>query len=391
MITIDALLIELFQQGIEKLSSNIPARDKKILMSLSRQIISGNFLTENQSKLLTKILKENIEHLSTVDSAKLAALEVPTWSQSFRVINQVRKIFINKESERLVIEFTYNKRLRQLISDLSKQLEGQLISLGTKQYSVPLTEKNIYNLVNAFKPHGFVIDPTVMGFYEDISNFIKSNTNQFDVFSLTNEKLLTSIKTDITEISENNIILLNDRRLRFQYSIFSKDPEVSLKNSLANRPNTRVWINSKTTPLTDLIQAIQQLDRFPLLVVFNGHESKECLQHLKNLTTALQDNNIVADTGIYFRFDNISDSNKVFNNTVSQLGYNCVLGDQTKIAGIANNKLPKFLLKSTWYPRSVITFSNSFKNNKTSIYCDAVDLIVYYNEKQPLGGADAIV
>ena len=34
---------------------------------------------------------------------------------------------------------------------------------------------------------------------------------------------------------------------------------------------------------------------------------------------------------------------------------------------------------------------HNFKNNKTSVYCDAVDLIVYYNDKRPLGGADAIV
>ena len=66
--------------------------------------------------------------------------------------------------------------------------------------------------------------------------------------------------------------------------------------------------------------------------------------------------------------------------------YNSLLAQETKIAGIANNKLPKFLIKSKWYPKTVISFSNHFKNNKTSVYCDAVDLIVYYSDRQPLEG-----
>ena len=391
MITTDVLLIELFQQGIEKLSGGIPGRDKKILISLARQIISGNFLTENQSNLLVKILKENVQHLSTVDTNRLSAIESPTWTKQFRVIDQVRRIYINKDAEKLLVEFTYSKKLRQLIGELNKQLEGQMAAIGSKQYTIPLTEKNIYNVVNTFKPYGFNIDDTVMGFYNDISKFLKSNNTQFDIFSMTNEKLLMAVKSEVTDISDDNLVLLNDRRLKFQYSIYSKDSEVSLKNSLANRPSTRVWIDSKTTTLNDLISALKDLNRLPMLVIFNGHESKECLQNLKRLSTSLNNNSIESNIGIYFRFDNVNDNNKEFNNTVSQLEYNSVLGEHTAIAGIANNKLPKFLLKSSWYPKSVITFSNSFKNNKTATYCDAVDLIVYYNEKQPLGGADAIV
>ena len=97
------------------------------------------------------------------------------------------------------------------------------------------------------------------------------------------------------------------------------------------------------------------------------------------------------NVGIYFRFDSAGDSNKDFNATISNLGYNAKLDKHTLVAGIANNKLPKFMLKNGWYPNSVISFSNNFKGNKTSVYCNAVDLIVYYNDKRPLGGADAIM
>jgi hypothetical protein len=391
MITVDTLLIELFRQGIETLNSEIQPRDKKVLISLARQINSGHFLTENQSKLLVKILKENSTHIFHPTSENLAVIETPTWSQPFRVLEQVRKIFLTKENEgRILVEFTYNKRLRQHITDLNKIIDGQMLSLNTKQYSLPLTEKNIYQIVKMFQSQGFVIDQAIMRFYEEISEIYEKSTTQFNVFNLTNEKLSASIKQDVVNISEDNLILLNDRRMKFQYSIFPKNPEISLKNSLANRPSTRVWIDSTTTSLDDLIAALKDLNRLPVLCIFNGHDSKECLQNLKNLSISLK-NTSTDSVGIYFRFDSVSESNKEFNLKISQLDYNIKLDSTTQIAGIANNKLPKFMLKNGWYPMSVITFSNNFKSNKTSVYCDAVDLIVYYTDKRPLGGVDALV
>jgi hypothetical protein len=392
MITTDALLIELFQQGIEKLGSQIPNRDKKILISLSKQITAGHFLTENQSKLLIKIFVENLEFINSAVANSRSSIELPTWSQSFRVIEQVRKIFIAKDDNgRILVEFTYNKRLRQQISDLNKSIEGQMLAVNSKQYSIPLTEKNLHLVVNAFKNQGFEIDHILMEFYGEISEILKTTNTQFNVFSLTDKKLETAIFNEVGAITEDNLILLNDRRQKFQYSIFQKNPEISLKNSLANRPGTRVWIDSTRTPLDDVVGALAELNRLPLLVIFNGHESKECLKNLEKLAISLKNCGVAPNAGIYFRFDNISEHNKNFNNLVSQLEYNAQLNDTTLVAGIANNKLPKFLLKSKWYPKSVISFSNNFKANKTSVYCDAVDLIVYYNDKRPLGGADAIV
>jgi len=391
MITVDTLLIELFRQGIETLSSQIANRDKKVLISLARQITSGQFLTENQSKLLIKILKENQQHIFDPTSTTRTIIDNPTWTQPFRVIEQVRKIFLAKDHDgRIIVEFTHNKRLRQQITDIWKVIEGQVLSLNAKQYSIPLTEKNIYQVVSSFVPHGFTIDPVVMKFYEEISEIFLTNLNQFEVFNLSNEKLITAVHADVGQISDDNLIMLNDRRLKFQYTIFPKHPEISLKNSLANRPVPRVWIDSSTTSLDDLVPALHELNRLPILFVFNGHESKECLQNLKKLEKSLK-NSGLDNIGIYFRFDSSSDSNREFNSLISQLNYNSKLNQQTQVAGIANNKLPKFMLKNGWYPASVVSFSNNFKSNKTSVYCDAVDLIVYYNDKCPLGGVDAIV
>jgi hypothetical protein len=388
MTTIDSILTELYQLGIDKLDNQIPKRDKKILISLAKQISIGQFLTENQSALLLKILRENKEFIPLPHKE---IIDTPTWSRPFRIIEQFRRIGMTKDHDgKLLVEFTYNKRLRQQISELSKQLDGQLLSLNSKQYSVPLTEKNLYHIVRTFKNQHFEIDPIIMEFYEEISKILSTDEDMFDIFHLQNKNIVNAVTTEIGEIAPENTLLLNDRRHRFQYSIFPKNPEISLENSLANRPSSKVWIDSTTTTITEVITALQKLNRLPVLLVFNGHDSKECLQNLKKVANSLK-NNIDSNVGIYFRFDNITESNKDFNQAISQLNYNTQLSEKVVVAGIANNKLPKFLIKSSWYPMSVITFTNNFKSNKTSVYCDAVDLIVYYNDKRPLGGVDAIV
>jgi len=392
MTTVDKLLIELYHQGIDQLDAAIPTRDKKILISLSKQIISGRFLTENQSNLLVKILKENLQFILSNNSDAAVLLDTPRWSQQFRVLAQVRKIYLSKsDNGQILVEFTYNKRLRQLITDINKLIEGQLLSVSSTQYSIPLTEKNIFTVVKTFKSSNFEIDSILMKFYEEIVEILKKPNAQFEVFNITNEKIISSIKNEIGDITEENITLLNDRSHRFQYSIFQKNPEKSVANALANRKSTRVWIDSTATQLGDVIDSLASLKRFPLLIILDGHNSSDSLQNIKKLENSLKNVNFDNQVGIYFRFDNATGSNKEFNGAISELKYNTPLTEHTMVAGIANNKLPKFMISSNWRPKSVISFSNNFKNNKTSMYCDDVDLIVYYNDKCPLGGIDAVM
>lgn len=393
MVTVDKFLWRLCQHHKEFLTDDWPTKDRKILVSLSKQIQSGNFLTENQGKLVVKILKENWDKVSVVPDAELSLVDSPCWSEPFRVIEQLRKISISSEEyPKILVEFTYNKRIRQSINDLNKVAQGQVVCANPRQYHVPLTEQNIYNVVRHFKSDGFEFDEKIMDFYHEIDEILQSGKNPVEVFSLTNEKLISKIKNDIGEVSQDNVLLLNDRRFRYQYQISPKNPENSLKNAIANRSSTKVWIDPKKYDLAAVIEAMEELNRLPLLVVFNGHDSKECLKNLENLTKSSKKIGAEQSTGIYFRFDNHTDGDKQFNMFIQSNQLNIKLSPTTLVAGIANNKLPKFMVKGTWYPQSVITFSNNFKNNKSSYYCDSVDLIVYYNDKQPLGGdVDAIM
>ena len=140
----------------------------------------------------------------------------------------------------------------------------------------------------------------------------------------------------------------------------------------------------------ELIKSLKELNRLPVLVIFEGHDPKVNKLTLDLLQTALEKNEITDNVGIYFRFGNVADTSG-FNETISTLKYNSLLTEQTNLAGIANTKLPKFMIKSEWKPQSVISFTTSFRNNKSSVYCNDVDLIVYYTDKQPLHGGVSVI
>ena len=115
MPTVDKFLSYLCYNHKETLTTHWSQRDKKVLVSLNKQIQSGNFLTENQGKLLLKILKENWAVVTATITADISLIEDPQWSEPFRVIDQLRKIFISmEENPKIVVEFTYNK-LRLLL------------------------------------------------------------------------------------------------------------------------------------------------------------------------------------------------------------------------------------------------------------------------------------
>lgn len=385
MITIDNLLLKFYKSGVENLDSNIPVRDKKILNSLSRQINSGNFLTENQAKLLVKIFSENETYLEKEFPGLNAILSLPTWSQPFRKIEQVRNIFLSKDYDTsIVLEFTHNKRLKEVFAVLQRSIQGQVISLSSRQYAIPLTEKNVYLLVNTFRAHNFNIEESILRFYDEISEFLKNKESKFDIFSTENNKLVSQVKKDIGEIREDNLLLLHDRKIRYQYTISPIFKENTLTSSIVNRTLPKIYINKSEHSLNSLIKSLVELQRLPLLVVFDGHSSKDDLVNLINLRKALEDNLITNGIGVYFRFDNGQTSNKIFNSMIGDLNYNCQLDKDTNVVGISNSKMPKFMLKSDWYPKSVISFTSSFRNNKTVTYCDSVDLIVYYTDRQPL-------
>jgi hypothetical protein len=382
MQTIDGVLPHL-NQNIKLIEPLIPKKDKRIIVSLAKQLQSGVFLTENQGKLLVKILNENISVVQPLLQNIKQTLSSNTWSKEFRVIQKVRKISIDPLSpDRFFVEFNFNTRLKDKLVKNYALIEGQVSTKGTINYFL-LTENNIFLLVSLFINDGFEIDEKIMDFYRNIVEIKTSTKSPFDIFSTSNEKLKKAATEDVKILTRENLLLLQDRKIRYQYEISEQIEKKTLTEKIAHRANRRIYINPQEIPFVELVRSLVELNRFPLMLVFEGSSSEKDKNVLTLIENAVSELALTRDIGVYFRYDKEADS-AGFNQEIAKLSYNKNLSGTTVIAGITNTKLPKFMIKTGWKPQTVVTFTNSFRANRTSVYCTDVDLVVYYTGTQPL-------
>ena len=396
MLTIDNILLTIEQHGIDKLNSSVPVKDRRILKNLVRMIQMPAFITESQGRLLIKILQENMEALHFIGSELIPSLKNPSWSKSFKTVEIVKQISIIKNSagESFIdIECSFNKEIKKSLTTITRNIEGSAftVTLG-RRTSFLLTEKNLYNIVKEFDKHDFDKSEQVIKLYNDVCSLDLSGTkSSLDIHKTANVKLKNRLVKNIGVIDSSNMLLLEDRKIEFQYTVKGNLDDGSLANKIAKRTNNKIFINSSEYTLLDVAQAIRQLRKMPALCIFDEYDASASVKNLKIVKTVVDTVDPTINVGAYFRFNNSGDGEQ-FNKLVSEYGFNKQLDNNNRVSIIANGKIPKFFLKSDWYPKTVISFSNHFRNNKTSVYCNSCDLIVYYTSSQPMiGTVDVIV
>jgi hypothetical protein len=385
---IDTLLLEIEKAGFQNLSKSVPGKDIKILKNLCSSILGPNYITENQSRLLVKILKENAQHLPVDVTIVELALTHPTWAKAFRQVDQTKKLFIGKDTQgdlTLVLEVAFNANLKKILKNLGSECEGNLVTSNGRMFLTDLTEKNIVLLVDALIPEGFEIDRTIIDHYNTIKSWkIEEIQSRYFTENLIDTNLYKSLVTDIGELATADIDIIQDRSVRYQYNINTpKNTEKTLKHQLIFRTGPKVWIDSNATALQEVFAELQAINRFPLLLVIESHVQPKALEFLKTIDSALQDCNITDRVGVYFRLDN-DPIGKEFNTLIAERKYNTVLDDSTKIACVSNGKIPKFFLKSAWKPKAVISIGTTLRHSKTSVYANCCDLIVSYHHTESL-------
>ena len=160
MITVDNLLLNIVNFTSPTIEEQIQSKDSRVLRSLASSINSHVFITENQSNLLLKILRENQKKITVFSDEISQVLKTPNWSQPFRQVEQIRKFFITKNEDNepsLQIEFTYNSDLRKILQNLTKKIENLVQLSPGKLFLADFTEQNIVILVEALEPLKFDI------------------------------------------------------------------------------------------------------------------------------------------------------------------------------------------------------------------------------------------
>ena len=387
MTTVDSLLTKIINHNFSDVEQVIPHRDSKVLKNLARIINDPVYITENQGKLLVKILREHQDKLATFKNEIAEVIAAPVWARNFRVLQTVRKIYIadTHGTQRITIEATFSSDLRNKISQMNKTVSGLVQELNGKLYSAELTEKNIVEILDRLESFNFEVSDDLVEYYKTIKSWSKSEIeDQYRITTISYPNFEKHIISDLgidTAIDQN---IINDRAIRYQYFVknLDKSPE-NLTEIIANRTQSKLWVDKTQYPLEELIQSFVQLKRLPTLVVFDSTDSKKCLEKLQKLSESLEKNEIFDGVGLYFRLDNDA-SGKEFNRLIAEKKYNCQLDHNTKIVGVQSGKIPKFLLKSDWKPMSVVSLNTTLRHSKTAVYANCCDLIVTYTDSQPV-------
>jgi len=388
MTTVDNLLIEILNSSNKEFEKTMLSRDLKILKSLGKSILGNFFITENQSRLLVKILKENCGKISNFSEKIKASVDEPSWSKPFRKINVIKKFYIsnnNDHTQVLNLEFTYSGQIRRILTENSKKIENLQSLYNGKIYQADLTEKNIVLLYELVKPYDFEIQETIINFYNTIKSWSKTEIfDQFLISNIANQNFQKSITNDLSISAPLDDELLFDRSVRYQYFLKKekKSPE-TLTEKIAFREDAKIWIDKNQISLEEIFYSLKKLKRLPVLIVFDANNEKNCFEELKNLHNSLIKNEIFNNIGIYFRLPN-NDIGTQFNKLIAENNYNCNLNLETKVVGVQNGKIPKFFIKNEWKPMSVISIGNSLRHTKTAVYANYCDLIITYTDQQPI-------
>lgn len=388
MITVDNLLLKIANSTSPTMEELLPRNDGRILRSLSISVSSNFFITENQSRLLTKILKEHSKKLSKIVDDIDQVLEDQMWSKRFRLIEQVRKLYIEKNSEHepcLVIEFTFNSKIRKILSSLTKNLECLIQKNPGKIYEVELTEKNIVTLVDVLTPLDFEIDDDVKNYYDTIKSWSKQDIlDQFLITNIVNPNFQKHIIADLGADTALDKLIIKDRSVRYQYTL-EKDEKLpnTLAEHIAYRTQPRLWVDKKENSLDSVFESLIELRRLPIMVVFDTGNETLMLKNLELLDIVLKKTQLTNNVGIYFRLPN-TETGKLFNSIIADNNYNKRLDSTTEIVVVQNGKIPKFFLNSTWRPMSIVILDSVTRHGKTSVYSNYCDLILEYANEPAL-------
>jgi hypothetical protein len=154
-----------------------------------------------------------------------------------------------------------------------------------------------------------------------------------------------------------------------------------LSQKIALRKTFIVNINKNKWTLDQVIGSLNQLLRFPLLVVLN---EKTALNDYHEIYSRLKLMFLNSQHSVMFRLPNHGDNNIEFNQRIAEDRTNNLIDENTKVVYISHKRVPKPLIKSKWQARAAISLRSEREHNQVQNFLQQYDLIIQYdNEESP--------
>lgn len=368
--------------------------DAGILKSISRQCKKGMPLTDRQFELVkTKIdsYREQLKEykIDLTDIAPRLPLREVDREQSI-TISSTPDGYAYKVHEQdtrwIKIRFPFSKKNIVLIDSLSAKHTMHYHHIrGSHEHYFKLTEVVIKEIVDAFINKTFTIEQVILDYYNEIVPIAKNPLEYIPALvdnkcKNLNNSAMELIDSEMGIIDDSNVLKLYDRRFRYGINHIPINIPDNLSGNIANRGAQEILVDSNVFNLSQVVESILQLDRFPILALI---DTKEELEQVSKIYNAFNGIVPASKQTVLFRVDQSNEY--VVNDFIHENGLNNWLDNTTKIVYVSKNKLPKLLLKTDWRPMCVLSLSSNRSYSHISTYIkDVCDLIVLYDTQSSI-------
>ena len=359
--------------------SKIPSKDISLIVNVSKQLRNNVLMTKGQADLLVKILTEN-QHRINIPSLG-QSLESPQFKFNFRQLDMTRKIFLyGNDRKSIAIKYPFNNKLNNLLNSISRTEFDK----KEKAYIVSLTQQNIFTIVEKFSSHDFVIDPEIIGWYEQIKE-IKNNSELYvPTVEFDNELVLKNANQNLTRYYNDNKSdsLLPNLFLAKSLGITISDTvrlEVEKENPnditkhLIYSEKSKFFISPKTASVSNIIGSLKETNAWPLLVITDDNN----LSTIENWYIDLINNGVSEkEISVMFR----SNTNKEMNTFIRSKNLNNLVDETTKVVFI-KQKVSKVLLKIGFKPKVILGTSRYYAHFSAQKMVDSHPVVLYYTDQ----------
>lgn len=389
------------QRTIEQLiefiatKQDVDVSDSFFFNSLARQIRKNLALTHKQFDLAKSKLATYKDLFSSLDvddfeetlQTVAMPLRIADKEKSIRLVEE-KNLFGNYSKQFIEVKFPFNKKEINIIENLKKTPIVKKYSYYKKSNShyFSYNEEITFLIVSAFLDRNYAVDEQLQHTYEK-TKFIKENAHLYvpGIYGSQLKNLHKSaqeaIVNELGELSADTSIKYLDRKLRFglEKIEFSDELASNIEKyspsavKIASRENADYLSKPDDEKLDDLLNAVVELDRFPLLVILSDQISPSIvLEQLTSVHSFFEKTIGNEAQSVLFRLDNTTDvTSKQFNSYVKEHKINNWVDSSTKVVYINYDKLPKVLLKSNWSPVASLSFS-TLNRSIVSVYIESV-------------------
>jgi hypothetical protein len=373
----------------------IDHNEKNLIKSIGRQVSNGIALTDRQLDLSLKKIKKYQGNLEKNNLDIETMLVTKPLRLPLREIDRSQRICFEKNEDGksiILIKGTRSKIFQEKWAKIENSMIGEFVDKAMTR-EVPVSEINILNLVSEFSESDFTIDNDLMEIYQEIEKILENPDNFAPYIGLEENQVIVKnankhcyqyIEENISDETKANFLSYIDKLKNC--GIYHKNHEILekignlasnelVKNILSNR-STRFRINSETYDCEKLIEVIDTLDQWPILVLVD--EDHKAYDQVLAMHSALSKKISNQDMTVFFRVDKGHKNFNEFTQFVKDNNLNNYIGPNTKAVFIAKNKIPKPLLKAAWKPYAAVMMSQH-DFGKTSAFLDDLSTVYYYN------------